>query len=103
MLCINKPLNKWKVRSVTNMGHMFSRCKNFNQPLDKWDVSNVKNMERMFDDCLLFNQPLYEYWNVCSVENDYKMFNGCELLIKMAQIINTNLLHCTYYLYIAWF
>jgi len=72
----NQSLNNWDVSNVVHMDCMFAECINFNQPLNNWNVSNCKNMSFMFAHCLEFNQNL-NTWNVSNAINMSGMFNGC--------------------------
>ncbi|MBO5003672.1 MAG: BspA family leucine-rich repeat surface protein [Clostridia bacterium] len=74
---IDFDISDWNVSKVTNMRHMFDKCKQFNCNLYNWDVSKVKNMEAMFIGCSKFEGKGLENWNVGKVNNMNFMFSGC--------------------------
>lgn len=70
------------------MDYMFAGCEMFNRPLDKWDVSNVEDMGIMFHSCKFFNQDLSS-WDVYNVKDMTRMFESCyKLEINPKWIIN---------------
>ena len=71
----NGDISEWDVSNVTNMYHMFMRCRYFNKPLNDWDVSKVRNMSGMFDMATEFNQPLNN-WKLSSIVVIVDMFHS---------------------------
>ena len=44
-------IEKWNTSNVTDMGNMFSGCKNFKESLKSWDLTKAYNTNLMFEGC----------------------------------------------------
>lgn len=66
---------------VTNMSHMFGRCRNLiTVNLSSFDTSNVTDMSYMFHDCVSLTKVDLSHLNVSNVKTMQGMFEGCSQL-----------------------
>jgi surface protein len=72
----NQPINNWNVSKVPDMSRMFQYSKNFNQPFDKWDTSQVTNMSNMFCNAAAYKNHDLRSWNVPRVKNHDDFMKG---------------------------
>ena len=76
--------NGFDTSKVTDMGSMFSRCRNITSlDLSSWDVSNVTDMFDMFGGCISLTSLDLSGWNTRKVTNMTKMFRSCRSLTSL--------------------
>ena len=76
--------NGFDTSKVTDMGSMFSRCRNITSlDLSGWDVSNVTNMVGMFDGCSGLTELNLSGWNPRNVTGMEGMFSDCSSLTSL--------------------
>ena len=76
--------NGFDTSKVTDMGSMFSRCRNITSlDLSGWDVSNVTDMFDMFGGCISLTSLDLSGWNTRKVTDMTKMFSSCRSLTSL--------------------
>ena len=76
--------NGFDTSKVTDMGSMFSRCRNITSlVLSGWDVSNVTNMSQMFGGCISLTSLDLSGWNTSNVTRMSSMFSSCRSLTSL--------------------
>ena len=76
--------NGFDTSNVTDMGSMFSRCRNITSlDLSGWDVSNVTDMFDMFGGCISLTSLDLSGWNTSKVTDMTKMFSSCRSLTSL--------------------
>ena len=76
--------NGFDTSKVTDMGSMFSRCRNITSlDLSGWDVSNVTDMFDMFGGCISLTSLDLSGWNTSKVTDMTKMFSSCRSLTSL--------------------
>lgn len=76
--------NGFDTSKVTDMGSMFSRCRNITSlDLSGWDVSNVTNMFDMFSGCISLTSLDLSGWNTRKVTDMSSMFERCRNLTSL--------------------
>ena len=76
--------NGFDTSKVTDMGSMFSRCRNITSlVLSGWDVSNVTDMGNMFGGCISLTSLDLSGWNTSKVTNMGNMFSSCRSLTSL--------------------
>ena len=76
--------NGFDTSKVTDMGSMFSRCRNITSlDLSSWDVSNVTDMFDMFGGCISLTSLDLSGWNTRKVKYMVYMFNWCDSLTSL--------------------
>ena len=76
--------NGFDTSKVTDMGSMFSRCRNITSlDLSGWDVSNVTDMFDMFGGCRSLTSLDLSGWNTRKVTNMSNMFSSCRILTSL--------------------
>ena len=71
----NQDIGEWNTSGVTSMAYMFSGATTFNQDISRWNTSNVTDMRQMFALAVMFNQDISN-WDTSSVTNMSGMFSG---------------------------
>ena len=76
--------NGFDTSKVTDMGSMFSRCRNITSlDLSSWDVSNVTDMFDMFYFCTSLTSLDLSGWNTSKVTDMTNMFSCCRSLTSL--------------------
>ena len=76
--------NGFDTSKVTDMGSMFSRCRNITSlDLSGWDVSNVTDMFDMFGGCISLTSLDLSGWNTSKVTDMTNMFSSCRSLTSL--------------------
>ena len=76
--------NGFDTSKVTDMGSMFSRCRNITSlDLSGWDVSNVTDMFDMFGGCISLTSLDLSGWNTRKVTRMTSMFSSCRSLTSL--------------------
>ena len=76
--------NGFDTSKVTDMGSMFSRCRNITSlDLSGWDVSNVTDMFDMFSGCRSLTSLDLSGWNTSKVTDMSSMFSSCRSLTSL--------------------
>ena len=76
--------NGFDTSKVTDMGSMFSRCRNITSlDLSGWDVSNVTDMFDMFGGCRSLTSLDLSGWNTRKVTDMTSMFSSCRSLTSL--------------------
>ena len=76
--------NGFDTSKVTDMGSMFSRCRNITSlDLSGWDVSNVTDMFDMFSGCISLTSLDLSGWNTSKVTDMTEMFSRCRSLTSL--------------------
>lgn len=76
--------NGFDTSKVTDMGSMFSRCRNITSlDLSGWDVSNVTDMFDMFGGCISLTSLDLSGWNTRKVTDMTSMFESCRSLTSL--------------------
>ena len=76
--------NGFDTSKVTDMGSMFSRCRNITSlDLSGWDVSNVTDMFDMFSGCRSLTSLDLSGWNTRKVTDMTNMFSSCRSLTSL--------------------
>ena len=76
--------NGFDTSKVTDMGSMFSRCRNITSlDLSGWDVSNVTDMFDMFSGCRSLTSLDLSGWNTSKVTDMTSMFETCRSLTSL--------------------
>ena len=76
--------NGFDTSKVTDMGSMFSRCRNITSlVLSGWDVSNVTDMYDMFHGCSGLTSLDLSGWNTRKVTDMSSMFARCRSLTSL--------------------
>ena len=76
--------NGFDTSKVTDMGSMFSRCRNITSlDLSSWDVSNVTDMFDMFSGCRSLTSLDLSGWNTRNVTRMTNMFSSCRSLTSL--------------------
>ena len=76
--------NGFDTSKVTDMGSMFSRCRNITSlVLSGWDVSNVTDMFDMFGGCISLTSLDLSGWNTRKVTDMTSMFSSCRSLTSL--------------------
>ena len=76
--------NGFDTSKVTDMGSMFSRCRNITSlDLSSWDVSNVTDMFDMFSGCISLTSLNLSGWNTRKVTDMTEMFGSCRSLTSL--------------------
>ena len=85
-------ISDWNVSKVTNMQHMFYRCKIFRSigDVSEWDVSNVVSMGGMFNQCINLKSVDLSTWNTKSLKRCSSMFFACRSLVDTGNLNSWN-------------
>ena len=76
--------NGFDTSKVTDMGSMFSRCRNITSlDLSGWDVSNVTDMYDMFGGCISLTSLDLSGLNTSKVTDMSDMFSSCRSLTSL--------------------
>ena len=76
--------NGFDTSKVTDMGSMFSRCRNITSlDLSGWDVSKVTDMFDMFGGCISLTSLDLSGWNTSKVTDMTSMFSSCRSLTSL--------------------
>ena len=76
--------NGFDTSKVTDMGSMFSRCRNITSlDLSGWDVSNVTDMYDMFGGCISLTSLDLSGWNTIKLTDISGMFESCRSLTSL--------------------
>ena len=76
--------NGFDTSKVTDMGSMFSRCRNITSlDLSGWDVSNVTDMFDMFGGCISLTSLDLSGWNTIKLTDMSSMFSSCRSLTSL--------------------
>lgn len=91
--------NGFDTSKVTDMGSMFSRCRNITSlDLSGWDVSNVTDMFDMFSGCISLTSLDLSGWNTIKVTDMTNMFSSCRSLtsLDLSGLNTSNLKYMVY-------